>query len=287
MKVNQTGKVYKITSPTGRIYVGSTTQPINARWCYYKRLDCKSQTKLYRSLVKYGAENHIFEIIWTGDVSLTLRNERILGESLNVLDQYKGLNCSLPGYDDVPGIMSELSKEKLRQANHSKKYPQSVKDKVSLTSTGRVMPPRNFEYSEKVRKVHSGKKYPKSAINVKKAYDKQKTPIDMFDIDWNYQQTFGSMREAADAIGGDPANICISCKNGTKVVKNHRFKYSPKSDKRESIMQINHNTNKVIKVWDTISEAVKTLGISRQNITGVCRGRGKTAGGFKWKYVNE
>ena len=54
--------IYKITSPTNRIYIGSSNDIYN-RWCSYKNLKCKSQTKLYNSLLKYGAENHIFEII--------------------------------------------------------------------------------------------------------------------------------------------------------------------------------------------------------------------------------
>lgn len=54
--------IYKITSPTGRVYVGQS-KDINKRWSYYKTLNCKYQTKLYHSLKKHGVENHKFEIV--------------------------------------------------------------------------------------------------------------------------------------------------------------------------------------------------------------------------------
>ena len=56
------GYVYMITSPTGRIYVGSTID-IEQRWKTYKKLDCKKQIKVYNSFKKHGVKNHIFNMI--------------------------------------------------------------------------------------------------------------------------------------------------------------------------------------------------------------------------------
>ncbi len=53
-----------ITSPTGRLYVGSTIN-IERRISHYKCTLGKSQRKLYNSLKKYSWENHKFEIIMT------------------------------------------------------------------------------------------------------------------------------------------------------------------------------------------------------------------------------
>ena len=41
----------------------------------------------------------------------------------------------------------------------------------------------------------------------------------------------------------------------------------------------------VLKKWDYISLAARTLGISPSNISKCCRGLCESAGGFKWKYV--
>jgi len=55
--------IYKITSPTNKIYIGQSTN-ITDRWKrYYKLNHCRNQIKLYNSLKKHGFKNHIFEII--------------------------------------------------------------------------------------------------------------------------------------------------------------------------------------------------------------------------------
>lgn len=54
--------IYKITSPSGKIYIGQSKN-IEQRFGQYRRLQCKNQKALYNSLIKYGVENHIFEII--------------------------------------------------------------------------------------------------------------------------------------------------------------------------------------------------------------------------------
>jgi len=56
--------IYKITSPTGRMYIGQSIE-IRERWLSYFRLDLQvtKQPKLYRSFLKYGVKNHQFEII--------------------------------------------------------------------------------------------------------------------------------------------------------------------------------------------------------------------------------
>lgn len=56
--------IYKITSPSNRVYIGQSTQ-IDYRWSQYKYYNYKKDGNLllYRSLKKYGIENHIFEIL--------------------------------------------------------------------------------------------------------------------------------------------------------------------------------------------------------------------------------
>jgi group I intron endonuclease len=57
--------IYKITSPSNRIYIGQSVN-IEKRFTSYKRMYVKNQkqTKLYRSFLKYGVINHTFELIY-------------------------------------------------------------------------------------------------------------------------------------------------------------------------------------------------------------------------------
>ena len=71
--------IYKITNPKGKTYIGQSVN-IEKRWNRYKNLipkDCIGQPLIYRSLIKYGVENHIFEII-----------ELCNKEELNKLESY-------------------------------------------------------------------------------------------------------------------------------------------------------------------------------------------------------
>ena len=55
-------RIYKITSPSNKIYIGQSVNIIK-RIKRYLILDCESQRKLYNSLKKYDFQNHMFEVI--------------------------------------------------------------------------------------------------------------------------------------------------------------------------------------------------------------------------------
>lgn len=104
--------IYKITSPSGKIYIGQS-KDINKRFkAYYRKLG-KSQPRLYNSFKKYGIENHIFEVI-----------EECLFEELNNRERYwqeyyevveKGLNCIYVNDDEKKLEFSEESKVKISE----------------------------------------------------------------------------------------------------------------------------------------------------------------------------
>ena len=103
--------IYKITSPSNKIYIGQSNN-ILYRWKYgYFNYKCNKQTKLFNSLKKYGYENHKFEIIEECDVNLLDEREIYWGECFNVLGS-EGLNCRL---GDGKGKLSEETKQKMRK----------------------------------------------------------------------------------------------------------------------------------------------------------------------------
>ena len=61
--------IYKIVNPKGNTYIGQSND-IKKRFKTYKNLNCKGQTKLYNSFLKYGVENHQFSVIENGDIDL-------------------------------------------------------------------------------------------------------------------------------------------------------------------------------------------------------------------------
>jgi group I intron endonuclease len=101
--------VYKITSPSGKVYVGSSMH-ILKRWWYYRKMKCKEQVKLYNSFVKYGVDNHIFEVVKECSFEDLFKYERELGVELNVIEN--GLNLKLPKYGDLKQIISKETRDK-------------------------------------------------------------------------------------------------------------------------------------------------------------------------------
>lgn len=55
--------------------------------------------------------------------------------------------------------------------------------------------------------------------------------------------------------------------------------------KRKKItLQIDQNTNEIIKEWSSIKEVEKELGLPGGNISMCCNGKRKICGGYKWQF---
>tara|TARA_R110000782_G_scaffold231677_1_gene317984 strand:+ start:100 stop:729 length:630 start_codon:yes stop_codon:yes gene_type:complete len=104
--------IYKIVSPSGKIYIGQSSN-IENRKCYYEKLHCTKQIRLYNSIKKYGWGDHIFDII--EECSLEQLNEREIywGLKYNVLSE-NGLNLRLGGAN---GKCSQEVKDKIGKTN--------------------------------------------------------------------------------------------------------------------------------------------------------------------------
>lgn len=103
--------IYKITNPKGKIYIGQS-QDIDKRFYDYKLKRCKKQPKLYRSLNKYGVENHTFEIITECNIDELNKLERYYQELYDCIGK-NGLNCVLQDDGVKRKVMSQESKDKL------------------------------------------------------------------------------------------------------------------------------------------------------------------------------
>jgi hypothetical protein len=109
--------IYKITNPTGKVYIGQSTNIERRRVEYSNKNKSKGQVVLYRSLMKYGFSSHIFEVVEECTAENLNVRERYWQEYYNVLQE--GLNCRLTGTEDRSGV---FSKESLRKRVASTDY---------------------------------------------------------------------------------------------------------------------------------------------------------------------
>ena len=134
--------IYKITNPSGKIYIGEAVD-IHRRWKHYKGLHCKRQPPIYNSLLKYGVENHLFEVVEVCDVDELKCRERYWQEYYDVLSD-EGLNCQYTECGELKQVHTQETKDKISKANKGKKLSEETKQKL------RDRPPMVF--TEETRK---------------------------------------------------------------------------------------------------------------------------------------
>jgi hypothetical protein len=146
--------VYKITSPSKRVYIGSTNN-FNKRISRYKNLDCKEQVRLYNSFLKYGVDKHKFEIVCECNLNDLRQKEAYYGNLFNCLGKY-GLNCKIPKHGENYRCVSEETRERNRIASTGKTHSEETKIKMR----GRKL---TIEQIEKLVKSRKGKKHNEEA----------------------------------------------------------------------------------------------------------------------------
>jgi group I intron endonuclease len=105
--------IYKITSPSGKVYIGQSNNVEKRLKDYLKEYkSMSSQKRLYNSFLKYGAKNHTFEIIEECEFEIINERERYWQDYYNVIDS-KGLNCILTQTNEKRRIISEETRVKL------------------------------------------------------------------------------------------------------------------------------------------------------------------------------
>ena len=70
------------------------------------------------------------------------------------------------------------------------------------------------------------------------------------------------------------------------VREDKKGKY-PKISLRKPVYQIDINTNDILNVYNSITEASDVTGVNSTGISSAANGKQKTSGGYKWRFVSE
>lgn len=185
-KVNSMAYIYKITSPSSKVYIGST-DCVKTRTRTYKGKRCKQQRKLYHSLLKYGWKNHSFEVVEEVSFEDKFLRERHWQEVYNAVES--GLNCQYVETEHKPRKVSKASrmlmsknsgarvKSEEWQANINKslkgrRHSKSTKEKMSMTKLGKK---ESAETREKKRLSALGRKHsPETIEKIRKGQEGKK-----------------------------------------------------------------------------------------------------------------
>jgi group I intron endonuclease len=261
--------IYKITSPSGRIYIGQSTN-IQRRWeRAYKKLKCKGQPRLYASIVKYGFSEHIFEVKEKCTVEELNVRERHWQDFYDVLGS-KGLNCKLQSTSEQKATYSQDSRD--RNAASQRAFnltPEGKKIRAEqvlnfkaflLTPEGREMRANKVANQIAFNQTEKGAKSKAKRLKTRKAFD----------------QTEEGRASRARSIANRDEKAKAAKTDYTAIAKK---KWVP-------IFQYEKD-NTFIREWSSTKEASKTLKISRQSISHCLTKRSHSAGGFIWEYKNK
>ena len=148
--------IYKITSPSGRSYIGQSID-IKRRWEGYRKDGCQDQIRLQRSFNKYAVDQHYLEI--KEECENLNERERFYQEEFNTVES--GLNLRYTKTDDKSGTLSKetckrMSKSKLGELNHmfGQTHSEETKEKIRKKRTGWKAPQ---ELRDKLSKQRKGK----------------------------------------------------------------------------------------------------------------------------------
>lgn len=149
--------IYKITSPTKKVYIGQSVD-IKRRFTEYKRLACIKQIRLYNSFLKYSVNNHTFEIIIICDVHELNKYEQFYQEAYSCIGR-NGLNCKITTSHDKSGYLSEQTKIKMSKGREIKTIARTSKLKGTKLSEEHIAKLKKRVISEETRlKISISKK---------------------------------------------------------------------------------------------------------------------------------
>lgn len=267
--------VYVHISPSGKRYVGITSQSVENRWKngwgYY------TQPIFYRAILKYSFENFKHEIIKTGllkEEAIDLEKELI--KKYNTIDRRYGYNVTEGG-------------ETMSANNHWKgsHHTEESKMKISVANKGR----QRFDVVEK---------------NKSNNYCSQ--TVYQYTTNGEYIGLFQSTREVERKLGIIHNKISDCCRNKIFSVDGYCWSYltpnlffiedkrrkvdnyiadkKSKNCKNKAVVQYNKNTLEIINIYESIVDASIATGIHKSSISNCVTGTAKTAGGFVWKYYD-
>lgn len=259
------GIIYRYVSPSGKSYIGQTTNEQKRRNCFNDHKYYSGQ-KMDNAIKKYGAENFAYEVLYRNEyptmdeaIADLNRKER---EYISKFDSYNnGYNMTLGG-EGVRGLFpTPASVEKMRRSlkEYYRTHPNPFQGKAHSEKTRRVL--------SKLASERTGKKAP---MYGKHLSEKQKQVLSEF------------------------AKLRTGEKNHFfGKVHNNETKRKISEANSRPVCQIDAGTGEVIRTFPSALAAGAHLGNPRLNseIIKCCKGYVSPSGrhyltckGYKWKY---
>jgi group I intron endonuclease len=209
----QESGIYKIISPTGKIYIGETTNLKKRAKSYLNLNKIKNQRAIHNSLKTHGIESHLFEVVELCESENLKVRERYYQELFNSVED--GLNCFYtPTQEKLKKhsketieIMSKKSKG-INNPFYGKKHSECSLKKISESSKG----DKNPNYGGKLKNED---------WLLKQKISNSKKPIKLINLETNETIVFLNSKDCAKFINVSPSSVRTSKQYGYKLKKKY------------------------------------------------------------------
>lgn len=279
--------IYMITSPTGRRYVGKTTD-IERRKNEYRNHRSFQQKLIFYSIKKYGFDAHLFEILeicgsedWKSREIFWIKEKK----SYYHLNK-KGLNLTIGG---EPG--GNFRKHTLKQRKKLSNIKRTIRSVFCYSLEGKFlgrygsMNAAAKKHSTSTSNVHSVLKgkmaqcngiryFEKKQFNIKKIVGNV-SPIVQLDLNGNFIKRYNSVTDAVSETGFIGTSI-VRCAKGQKTITAHNYMWIYESDYNPLLAyekliipkkygkRIKYSPENVIKLRKLIASGMQTRYAARE-----------------------
>lgn len=314
-------RVYKVYIHTNKInskkYVGITMRKPEKRFGF-KGNGYKPCPYFYKAIQKYGWENFEHEIVLC---NLTKQEAEMF--EIELIKYYKS-NDSTYGYNianggNSVGKIAQSTKDKISQAHTGKKLSEKHKEnigkgnpdkkqvicietgdifnsitiaseKFNIHTTSIVAVCKNKRHT--VNDLHFA--YLKDYLENKSKYIHLKYYINKSVICLNTMIVYNSAKDAASSLGINKISVRMCCNGIYKSAGGYNWMYLEEYKKYGFCGKLEINKNfkkKVLRIeggiiFNNLTEAASSIGLTNSAVGNCCNGRNKTAGGYHWKYVD-
>lgn len=225
MRIENKWNLYRHITPSGKVYIGITSQKPEYRWNNGNGYLHSRKTKFKSSILKYGWDNIKHEVLFTNldedtakrlEVEL-IRHYKNLGISLNHTDGGEGVKGMVPWNKGIKVPYEKSNKLRGKKLSEEHKRKLSISHKGKASRKGFHLTPSHIEI---LRKTNIGrKKSIEEKEKISKAFSK---PVALLDSNGHMAKKYNSATEAATELGIDISYLNKCCRL-SKMCKGYKF----------------------------------------------------------------
>lgn len=274
--------VYMHKTPNNKVYIGLTSMIPERRWAngmgYYKNPHFTNAIK------KYGWDNIEHIILFDGLTKQEACEKEIeLIKLYDSTNRQKGYNIGTGGEFGATGVKkSKEFCEMVSKRHKGKVLSEETKRKILETRKE-----RGITFKGKNNPFYNKHHTPETML---KLYKK----IDVYTVGGEFIGTFESLKYVSEKFDADMSSISASCRKENRTSKGYVFRYSGDDFdyvpytawNRKPVIQKSIN-GEFIAEFECSRVAQETLKLPTNaniSIRDCCRGKQKTAYGYKWEY---